>query len=353
MNTTISMWLGIAFLFLGIFATILQAWLWGFPMEPDPGGPDPHGKTTAPAFWRFMHRFAGFSFVIIYIVLMTEMVPRLWEYQFELPARTIIHACMGILIGVLLCTKISILRWFQHFGGALPAIGLSILACTIILATLSIPFAVRAHDFGAALEPANLERVERVFSSVDFGETVEVKTLVSEDAFAAGFNVLTGKCAVCHDMRTILYKPRTGKGWYSVVHRMTKKPIIGPPISRNDSLHVTAYLIAITPGIQDSYKQVKDIQRAQEKRVAEVKQGVTAEVNSAEKAAPYDADKAKSLYEEKCSECHELSDVDEHGNDTREGWIKIVTNMVEEQEAELTKEQANTIVEFLVKTKGK
>ncbi|HIA02268.1 MAG TPA: hypothetical protein EYN66_10220 [Myxococcales bacterium] len=260
---------------------------------------------------------------------------------------------MGILIGVLLCTKISILRWFQHFGGALPTLGLSILACTIILATLSIPFAVRAHDFGAALEPANLERVERVFRSVDFGEKLEVRTLVSEDAFAAGLNVLTGKCAVCHDMRTILYKPRTGKGWYSVVERMTKKPIIGPPISRNDSLQVTSYLIAITPGIQDSYKQVKDIQRAQEKRTAEVKQGVTAEANSKGNATPYDAEKAKTLYEEKCSECHELSDVDEHGNDTREGWIKIVTNMVEEQEAELTRDQANTIVEFLVKTKGK
>jgi len=300
-----------------------------------------------------MHRIMGFAFVIIYVVLMVEMIPRLWEYQFELPARTIIHACMGILIGVLLCAKISILRWFQHFGGALPALGLSILACTIILATLSIPFAVRAHDFGAALEPANLTRVERVLGNVDFGEEVNIRTLVNEKAFKDGLHVLTGKCAICHDMRTILYKPRTGKGWYSVVDRMTKKPILGPPITRADTLNVTAYLIAITPDIQGSYKQKKATQRAQEARVAEVKKAVTNAAKPAAEAAPFDMEKAKTLYEEKCGECHDLDEVDAHGNDTREGWIKVVTNMVDEQEAELSKEDANMIVEYLVRTKGK
>jgi cytochrome c5 len=347
------MWLGIAFVFLAIFATILQGWLWSFPMAPNPGGADPHGKTTAPAFWRFTHRIMGFAFVVIYIILMWEMVPRLWEYQFELPARTIIHACMGIVIGVLLCTKISILRWFRHFGGALPTIGLSILTCTIILATLSIPFAVRAHDFGAAAEPANMERVERVLSGVDFGEELNIKALVTKETFEAGLNILTSKCAVCHDMRTILIKPRTGKGWYSVVDRMTKKPNLGSPITRSDVLQVTAYLVAITPNIQNSYKQKKDTQRAQKKRTEELKEEMMTAKAPAEDAPPFDMAKAKLLYEEKCSECHELTDVDEHGNDTREGWIKIVTNMVEEQEAELSKADAKTIIEYLTQSKGK
>ena len=75
------------------------------------------------------------------------MVPRLWEYQIELPARKVIHAEMGICIGVILITKLSIIRWFQHFGKSLPALGFLLLLCTLILATLSIPHALRAYNF--------------------------------------------------------------------------------------------------------------------------------------------------------------------------------------------------------------
>ena len=102
MSTTLSMWLGITFLVVGIIATIVQVWLWSFPMEPDPGGPDPNGKSTAPRSWTNVHRLLGLLFVLIYIYMMWFMVPRLWEYQYELPARTVIHACMGISIGFLL-----------------------------------------------------------------------------------------------------------------------------------------------------------------------------------------------------------------------------------------------------------
>ena len=140
MSTTVTMWLGIAFLFLGIL-TILQAWLWSFPMVPDPGGPDPNGKSTAPKFWTLIHRLSGLAFVVIYVVLMIEMVPRLWEYQVELPARTVIHAVMGLVIGILLVAKIAIIRWFQHFGKGLPGIGFAILVCTLVLGFLSLPFA--------------------------------------------------------------------------------------------------------------------------------------------------------------------------------------------------------------------
>ena len=95
MSTTGSMWLGIAVVALGVAATVLQAWLWRFPMVPDPGGPDPNGRSTAPRGWTHVHRAMGVAFVAIYVVMMVEMVPRLWEYQVELPARTVVHMVMG------------------------------------------------------------------------------------------------------------------------------------------------------------------------------------------------------------------------------------------------------------------
>jgi hypothetical protein len=214
MSTTLSMWLGIAFVVFAVVATILQAWLWSFPMVPDPGGPDPNGRSTAPRFWTQMHRLLGGLYVLIYVVLMVEMIPRLWEYQVELPARTVMHAVMGIVIGVMLVAKIAIIRWFQHFGTSLPALGLGLLAATIVLATLSIPFAVRAHDFGAITTAENVERVKRVLNDIPWEDATKerVDALVTADAFAAGQRVLAGKCTDCHDIRTILQRPRSGEG---------------------------------------------------------------------------------------------------------------------------------------------
>ena len=91
MSTTLSMWLGIAFLALVIVAVLLQAWLWGpkFWNEEEK-------KTEAPKFWLRMHALAGYAYGVIYVVMMWNMLPRLWEYQYELPARTVVHAVVGI-----------------------------------------------------------------------------------------------------------------------------------------------------------------------------------------------------------------------------------------------------------------
>ena len=49
-------------------------------------------RSSAPRSWTNLHRIVGLVYVLIYIVLMWQMLPRLWEYQVELPARTVIHA---------------------------------------------------------------------------------------------------------------------------------------------------------------------------------------------------------------------------------------------------------------------
>ncbi len=353
MSTTASMWLGIAFLFLAIAATILQAWLWSFPMAPDPGGPDPNGKSTAPRLWTRIHRVMGLAYVVIYVVLMWEMVPRLWEYQFELPARTVIHACLGITIGVLLITKISIIRWFQHFGKSLPSIGLSLLICTVILGFLSLPFAIRAHAFTSGVfEPANLDRVERVLTGIDLGERARPADLVTRSSLLHGREVLTKKCAVCHDMRTILIKPRSGSSWHKLVVRMADKPVLGPPISNYDSERVTAYLVAISPDLQNSLKNKRREQRARAKRAAEVAEVKPRSIETPDAnepaVAPFDAEAVRPLYEDQCSQCHELSDVEDIGGQSVEEWTKVVQQMIEEEEAEITEAQAKDIIRYLV-----
>ena len=349
LGTTVSMWLGITFVVVAVVATVLQAWLWSFPMLPDPGGPDPNGRSTAPRAWTTIHRVLGLVFVAIYLVMMAEMVPRLWEYQFELPARTVVHACLGMLIGILLVTKIAIIRWFQHFGKSLPSIGFAILACTLILATLSIPFALRAHDMGDALKPENLQRLAVDLKELDFEEPIDVSRLASKRGLERGLSVLTSKCSVCHDMRTVLRRPRTPAQWHDTVVRMTAKPTLRDPITPSDVPYVTAYLVAINRQIQRSIRGTKQ-------RTA-VRKAAAASLAGAAGPAPggvaWDPARAEALFKSKCTECHEVSQVDEHGKDDRAGWNKVVKAMIADQEAQLTAEEARVVIEHLVRTRGK
>ena len=69
---------------------------------------------------------------------------------------------------------------------------------------------------------------------------------------------------------------------------------------------------------------------------------------AADTAKKSDAD-VKELYEQRCSECHELTDVTDYGGATKEGWAEVVRQMVEDEEAELTPEEARLIVEYLAK----
>lgn len=344
MSSTLSIALGLAFIVLGVTAVMLQAWLWGFPMEGD--------RSTAPRMWTNIHRVVGLSFVAIYVVMMIFMIPRLWQYQVELPARTVIHATCAIVIGVLLLTKLAIIRLFPHFAGALPSLGLGLLINTVILGSLSLPYALRAHSIsGDTLSPQNLERVRGVLAGLALPEGSDPAVLATPKRLEQGREVLTRKCTVCHDMRTILAKPRSGPGWYNVVLRMAEKPIImGDSLHERDIPVVTAYLVAITPDMQQSAKVRIKAQNDQAERAAGVAEMPMAE----DTAAPaFDLARAESVYKARCTQCHELDEIDAHAGDDEAGWAKVVKRMVENEGAEVNEDDARTIVRFLAETRKK
>lgn len=341
MSTTLSMWLGITFLMLCIVAVLLQAWLWG-PKFWD----EQAKKTRAPKFWLRIHALAGYTYGIIYVVMMWFMLPRLWEYQYELPARTVIHAVLAIAIGVLLVCKIMILLFFRHFEEAMPRYGFGLLVCTVAMTTLSVPYALRAHDLeGRTTDPGNVERVKKLMAEVELEQPVDVATLVTERAFERGREVLVRKCITCHDMRTVLATPRTAKGWYSVNLRMLEKPaVFGERLELEDVPFVTAYLVAITPEIQESAKQKREANRMVMARTDAM---VMAVHDADASAAPaIDMAQAEALFQKKCIDCHEIDETENHGGDDVAGWRSVVAAMVEEG-TELTDEEANLITQYL------
>ncbi len=80
MDTWFNVTLGLLFLGLGLANTLLMFHLWGYPYD--------HAtrRSSAPRALVLTDRAAGYAFLLIYLYLMSEMLPRIWHYQIELPA---------------------------------------------------------------------------------------------------------------------------------------------------------------------------------------------------------------------------------------------------------------------------
>ena len=250
MNTFTNAVFGLVFVGLGLGGTLLMYKLWGYPYDEE------RSRSTAPRPLKVLHRVIGYCYLGVYLYLMSQMMPRLWTYEVELPARTVAHAVLGMAIGVILFVKIAIVRFFKHLEGTLaPFLGTTLLICTVCLIGLSAPFAFRAASLdteapgGSAESPANVERVRQLLPTAGFPVEAPLENLTSQETLRQGRRVLLGQCVQCHDLRTVLLRPRTPENWVQTVTRMAERSVF-TPITEAQQWAVATYLIAITPTIQ-------------------------------------------------------------------------------------------------------
>ena len=341
MSTSTSAILGLIFLGLANASVFLMFKLWGYPFNKETH------KSEAPPSLMLLHRFIGYAYAILYVFMMWHMVPRLWNYQVELPPRTVAHLMLGITIGVLILVKIAILRFFRHFEESMPYIGTCLLLCTYLLIGLSVPFTFREAALRTqtrAFSDEGMARTRKLLENAGLPTEAPLDELASKRKLREGQRVLQGKCVVCHDLRTILAKPRTPTNWVSLVNRMAIKPMIGEPIHEEEEWTVSAYLIAITPDIQTSVRQQRQEQmRSNEAKAAAQIATVVMEAEAATDTAPvtYNEAEAKALFEDKCSQCHPFTDVEDYPPHSEEETTELITRMIdiglylEEEEIEL------------------
>ena len=334
MSTATSTILGLVFLVLGNASVFLMYKLWGYPFDKDTR------TSSAPPALMLIHRLIGYAYAILYVFMMWHMVPRLWNYQIELPPRTVAHLMLGITIGVLLLVKIAILRFFRHFEEAMPYLGTTLLLCTWLLIGLSAPFSLRETTLQtSAFSEAGMQRTRKLLTNAGLPPEAPLDQLATKRKLRDGQNTLRKKCVQCHDMRTILARPRIPSDWVRLVNRMTIKPVIGEPIGEKESWAVSAYLIAITPELQTSVKE----QRKQQMQTGMAQVAFQAasiaspdapqDLDSAVVQDPvdgsYDPAEAQILFEDTCSQCHALSDVDDAPPTTEMETGELISRMIE------------------------
>lgn len=388
MHISSSSLLGIVFLGLSVAATFTMFHFWGYEYDKD------NRKSCCPQWKMNIHRAIGFAYVLVYIVMMVEMVPRLWEYQVEFPVRTVVHILLGTTIGVILLLKISILRFFRHFEEWMPVLGVSLMLCSFLLGVMSLPsfFRERALAEGAigggVYSEENRARVAGLLPNAGFPEGVDVARLSTEKSLRKGRRVLLDKCVACHDLKTVIARPRTPEDWVRTNRRMVTKPTLGVVISELEGHQAAAYLVAITPDLQRSAKSKREaaIDRGEAQKAAQELLVVDAGVEdtSAEDDAgvdvvepavvppetatpgpssesppetkptpkpvkkPFDMAKAKALYEEECSQCHSLSDITDAPPSTRKDVNQMLGRMIDNG-LELEKEDLALIRGYMVR----
>ena len=347
--------LGLAFVGVGFAAMFLMYYLWGFPYDKATR------ISSAPRWAMRVHRGLGYLFAMIYVVMMWHMVPRLWSYQVEFPARTTVHIIVGFTIGFLLLVKIAIIRFFRHFEEWMPFLGTAIVLGTVILIGLSLPNMLQERSLanaapgGDAFSAPSRARVARLLPSAGLPNEVSLASLSTVEALRDGREVLLDNCVKCHDLRTILLKPRSASAWWNTVERMAEKPALFQPMTEREMYEVAAYLIAITPDLQRASKQRHHQQIARADAVAEttLRGADSAESSSSTTtaadsmtAAP-DLGKAKATFEEVCSQCHELSDIDKAPPKSPSAARAMIQRMIKDNEAELTAEQIKLVAAWL------
>lgn len=292
------------------------------------------------------HRVFGYVFLVIYIVLIIQMVPRLWSYQIEFPARTVVHISLGMAIGVVLLLKIAVVRFFRRLDPTLvPSLGTFLLVGSVVLIGISVPSAFKeAWATSRLFSPHNRERVATLLARTGLNEA-ECARLASQQSLRAGQGILRQRCIDCHDLRTVLMKPRTPENWRQTVRRMADRTTMYDPLDESNQLQVTAYLIALSPDLQKSAQQL----RQQQDRRDQSAQAVEAVTRAESDAIAYDAAMAGQLFDDKCSQCHETTLVNEFPPDSEREARELVARMVGEG-LEATEGELAQIIQYLTKT---
>ena len=297
--------LGIAFVALAAGLTFLMYYLWGFPYDKQTQ------RSQAPRALVTVHRLFGYVFIAIYVYLMWDMVPRLWTYQVELPARTVAHLLLGMAIGSILIIKVVIVRFFKHLEARLaPALGTSLLVCTLLLLGLALPTTFReaflrdSALMGGSMNSERLARVREQLPKAGIEDPALLGELASVSGLYEGRRAMMSKCVQCHDLRTILARPRTPEEWRRTVERMANRSSVVNSISEDEQLKVTAYLVAISPTLQRTTRQqLEEAMAAAKSRQALDK--ARSPVDASDTVAPsVDLEAARAVFETKCSQCH-------------------------------------------------
>jgi ferredoxin-NADP reductase/mono/diheme cytochrome c family protein len=211
LTTSVSVALGVAFVFLGG----LNVWL---VLE----GWSRVKAAKANSLMLAAHRIGGYLFIGLFCIMAYSMIARLRNGTGDASPTTTVHLALAMVLSPLLFIKVLIARYYKNQHGLLLPIGLTIFVLAFVLiASTAGPYLARASRIEqVSIDPAHLQPV-----TIDLNEAAD----------------LTQKrCSKCHNLDRVVGARKDAQGWLATVNRMRAMPAAG--ISDSEALAIVSYL---------------------------------------------------------------------------------------------------------------
>jgi hypothetical protein len=247
---------------------------------------------TRPEIATRIHHVTGWSFAVLYLILLVVMVGRIERYWEAAPARIAIHVALAVSLFVLLTVKIAIPRLFPGLARHLFIFGVSAYLVGFVLVGITAGYYLLQYFRGVPYISHSTLRVK-----------MEDRRL--------GLELFITRCSVCHQLRDIM-TPRMPKEWEEIVTRMVM--LAEPRITPAEAGQILDYLKAT-------------------------------HVPKPSAAGP-----GTSLIGRYCSPCHAIADIERMHFDRIE-WEKTVGRMSKRAPGIVPPYKIKTIVDDLVQGK--
>jgi ferredoxin-NADP reductase len=209
-NSSTSVWLGIAFVFVGA----LNVWL---ILQASARVRDTNASNRLIA----AHRIGGYLFIALFCVMGYFMVARLGDAGGASPG-TMIHLTLAMLLSPLIFVKVLVARYYKSYYSLLLPIGLVIFVLSFVLIGITAGPTL-AHR--TRMQTVSLAAIDLPPAAIDMN-------------LAAA--TMEKRCSKCHNLDRIAGARKDARGWLATVNRMRALPDSG--ISEADSRIIVSYL---------------------------------------------------------------------------------------------------------------
>src|ERR1700685_1574410 len=135
LNSSTSVWLGIAFVFVGA----INVWL---ILQASARVRDAKVSTRLIA----AHRIGGYLFIALFCVMGYFMIARLGDAAGGAPSGTMIHLTLAMVLSPLLFVKVLVARYYKSYYSLLLPIGLVIFVLSFVLIGITVGPSLAHHS---------------------------------------------------------------------------------------------------------------------------------------------------------------------------------------------------------------
>jgi len=170
------------------------------------------------------HRVAGYLFIALFCIMTWFMILKIKDRPDELPAPSMLHALIAVVMAPLLFIKVLVARYYRNHTSILVPLGLTIFVLAFVLVTTTAgPYFLRT----ATVKNISLQAIDMGVAKID---------LQASEA------LMQRRCSRCHNLDRVVGAKKDARAWLATVDRMRGLP--GSGISESDEKIILSYLLS-------------------------------------------------------------------------------------------------------------